>query len=72
MLNFGWKRFHSAMEKYIPELGARQIESCAGGEICQPLVGSPSDTLRCASASTEVRKTSNGTTLGQFRKASGL
>jgi hypothetical protein len=30
-----WKRFHSDMEKYIPELGARQIESCAGVEICQ-------------------------------------
>jgi hypothetical protein len=35
MLKLGWKRFHSDMEKYIPELGARQIESCAGVEICQ-------------------------------------
>jgi hypothetical protein len=36
-----WKRFHTDREKYIPELGARQIESCAGVEICQinaPLV----------------------------------
>jgi hypothetical protein len=32
---FFWKRFHSDMEKYIPELGARQIVSCAGVEICQ-------------------------------------
>jgi hypothetical protein len=35
MLDFGWKRFHSDMEKYIPELGARQIESCAGVEVGQ-------------------------------------
>jgi hypothetical protein len=32
-----WKRFHIAMEKYIPELGARQIESCAGVEVGQRL-----------------------------------
>jgi hypothetical protein len=30
-----WKRFHSDMEKYIPELGARQIVSCAGVEVDQ-------------------------------------
>jgi hypothetical protein len=30
-----WKRFHTDEQKYIPGLGLRQIESCAGVELAQ-------------------------------------